>query len=57
LGDAANVFEITNKNPIWNPLPNYHKRLFNPITYNNSTLVPTSTKSVLQTIAQNNIFN
>ncbi|CDW79763.1 UNKNOWN [Stylonychia lemnae] len=57
LGDAANVFEITHKNPIWNPLPNYHQRVFNPISYNNNTMVPSTTKSVLQTMAQNNIFN
>ncbi len=54
LGDAANYFDITNKNPIWNPLPNYHKQLYNPITFNPSN-VPNSTKSVLQTMAQNNI--
>ena len=52
LGDAANFFEITNKNPIWNPLPNYHQMVYNPIAYNPSnTLVPNSTKSVLQTMA------
>eukprot|EP00347_Sterkiella_histriomuscorum_P002091 403369509 len=57
LGDAAQVFDITHKNPIWNPLPNYNRRIVNPISYGNQTLVPNSTKSVLQTMAHNNIFN
>lgn len=31
LGDAANNFDITHKNPIWNPLPHYNRNLYNPV--------------------------
>lgn len=61
LGDAAHNFEITHKSPIWNPLPNYNRNMYNPIGYNSSASIgmggpPSTTKNVLQTMAQNNIL-
>ena len=36
LGDAAQNFEITKKNPIWNPLPDFNRKLYTNVAYSNS---------------------
>ena len=33
LGDASNNFEVTFKNNIWNPLPDFNRKIYNPLTY------------------------
>jgi len=55
LGQTANDYNIVTGQNIGNPLPNYNKKMMHPAQYN-PVGIPTTTRNVLQSIAEKNMF-
>jgi len=56
LGQTANDHNIVVGQNIAIPLPNYNRKMMHPAQYNPQSGVPTTTRNVLQTIAEKNMF-